>query len=117
MARSYKPKTPFNVPILLLIPTDTVKKGVKVKDFDEENAPQIFGSFRTFGGTEAVSDGVLSVIDTAIIETWYRPDITSACQIKLQLTGEKYEIVGTPENIDMRNQFLVIKVRHIGGNA
>ena len=72
-------------------------------------------SFKTYGGTETTSNDVLMVIDTAKIETWYRPDITSASQIRL---GSKvYEVMGEPENIEQRNQFLQFKVRGVKGGT
>lgn len=115
--RVYQTKAPFNVAMKLLIPTESLKKGTTVKTFDEENAPTIYGTFRTFGGTELVDNGVMTIIDTATISTWYRPDITAECRIKVLQTGEVYDIIGTPENIAMRNQFLQFKVRKAGGKA
>ena len=62
-------------------------------------------------------NGLYSVENTAVIETWYRPDIKSDCRIGVPQTGEIYEILGQPENIEMRNQYLKIKVRQIKGGA
>ena len=76
----------------------------------------IYCSFRTFGGTEKVVNGVLSVENTAVIETWYRPDIKSDCILR-DLNGVDYEILGTPENLNVRNQFMRIKIRAIQGGA
>ena len=67
-----------------------------------------FCSFRTFGGTEKNVNGVLVVEDTATIETWFTPEIKSDCNIEVD--GQQYEILGTPENINKRNQYLVFKV-------
>ena len=58
-----------------------------------------------------------SVVDTATIETWFRPDITSECAVYVPANGKAYQVEGSPENIQMRNQFLRIKVRCIGGGA
>ena len=77
----------------------------------------IYGSFKTFGGTDRVVDGLYSVEKTAVIETWYRPDITSDCRIGVLQTGEIYEILGEPENINLRNQYLRLKVKQIKGGA
>lgn len=118
MARNYRPITPFSVPMKLLIPTTTRVKGTPVKTYPEpENAPTIYGSFRTFGGTENFENNLYTIIDTATIETWYRPDITSDCRLYICATGDTYHVKGTPENIEMRNQFLQIKVEKIGGKA
>ena len=120
----YRPAYPFNVPVYLLTPTYTMDLGVKVKHYPDpgecteegKKKSLCFCSFRTFGGTETNSNGLLSVEDTAKIETWYRPDIKADCAIQTE-DGKRYEIIGTPENINMRNQFLVFKVRKIAGGA
>lgn len=115
---AYKPSFPFNVPMVLLIPTTTRVQGVAKKAFPAigEGVP-FNGSFRTFGGTENTSNGVYTVEATATIDTWYRPDITSDCRVAIAKTGQVYEIVSEPENIDMRNQFLQFRVRKVGGRA
>ena len=111
---SYKPSTPFSVTAELLIPTSSIVQGVPVKAFPAVGI--CFNcSFRTFGGTERDENGIYSVEDTAVLETWYRPDIKANCRVKVG--DEVYEIIGTPENIEMRNQYLKFKVRHIGGGA
>ena len=61
-------------------------------------------------------NGVYSVIDTASVTTWYRPDITANCRI-LREDGAIYEIINEPENIEMQNTFLQFKVRRVKGGA
>ena len=120
----YKPSLPYNVASFLLIPTYTQEMGVKVKHYlpPEELTEQVkenllfFCSFRTFGGTERESNGLYIIEDTATIETWFRPDRQGDCGMQLE-DGSRYEIIGTPENINMRNQFLKFKVRKITGGA
>ena len=117
MAASFRPSLPFSVPLLLLLPTITKSNGVRVKTYDNANGILIFGTFKTYGGTDQTIDGVYSVVDTAEIVTWYRPDITSDCVIALAESGARYEILGQPENIDRRNQFLKLKVQRVKGGA
>lgn len=115
---TYKPSVPYNVPLALMIPTYQNELGVNKKVYPEPcECPVIFGSFRTFGGTEKDVNGILAVENTAVIETWFRPDITSNCEICVLSTGAIYEIIGEPENISMRNQFLRFKVRGIKGGV
>lgn len=103
---------------MLLIPVNSDKVGVNKKTFPAvNNGILIYGSFRTFGGTDTESNGLLMVENTAVIETWYRPDIKSDCRIAVIETGEVFEILGSPENIQMRNQYLQIRVRGIRGGA
>lgn len=112
----YKAKTPFNVPMKILVPTWRVINGVRKKEYPKDG-DIIFGSFRTFGGTETFINGVYSNKRTAIVETLYRPDITSDCAILLADTGEIYEIIGEPEDIEMRHQYLKFKVEKIAGKT
>ena len=110
---SYRPKEPFTTVLELYNPTYETVKGVNVKNY--EYVDKINCSFKTYGGTESTSNNVLSVIDTANIETWYRPDITSASQVVL---GSKvYEVMGELENIEQRNQFLKFKIRSVNGGS
>ena len=142
MARTYKPQTPFDVPMKLLIPTSIVVKGVTKKIYaagvlgefsypfyinkDDPKefsritsfinlAPTIYGSFRTFNGTENMSNGVYTVFDTATVTTWWRPDIKADCQIYLCETGEIWNIISRPENIDMRHQYMQFRLQKVGG--
>lgn len=112
----FKPAFPYSTPIELLIPTYTRQKGVPVKAFPD-NGIRLNCSFKTYGGTETNVNDLYTVIDTARVETWYRPDITSECRIKLLPSGEVYEIIGKPENIDRRNQFIKFKVRAVKSGA
>lgn len=117
MAR-FKLSGPMSVPMVLLIPTYSKTYGVDTKTYpDISDGIPINGSFRTFGGTERDVNGVYSIENTATVETWYRPDIKSACRIVLPQTGEIYEILGEPENINMRNQYLRFKVHQVKGGA
>ena len=111
----YRPKEPFAVPMALYIPTTTTSKGSAKKTYPKTGV-QIFCRFRTFGGTETTVNGVLVVENTATVETWYRPDIKSDCVLK-DVSGLSYEILGTPEDIEQRHQFLRFKVRAIKGGA
>lgn len=113
----FKPQLPYTVPIELLTPEryETVK-GVRKPVFPESGS-RLNCSFKTYGGTENTQNGVYSVIDTANIETWYTPEIKADCRIKLLETGAIYEIIGEPENINMRNQYCKFKVRRIKGGA
>ena len=123
MARSYRHKTympsfPFNVAMKLLVPTTTMVKGVAKKVYsDPKTSSQFFGNFKTYGGTENFSNEVYTVFDTAMIETWYNPNITPDCQIYICETGKTYQIINEPEDINLRHQFLRFKVERVGGKA
>lgn len=112
----YKPKGPFSVPFKIGTPSVTTKKGVPTKTYTESETIY-YGTFRTFGGTESVKDGLYSVINTATLETWYTPDIKADSRIHLLQTDELYEVVGKPENIQMRNQYMLARLQAVTGGA
>lgn len=113
----YRPNYPYSATMLLITPTYVTSHGVTRKIYDEKNGKLIKVSFKTYGGTETTNNNVYTIIDTAIVETWFRTDIISDCHLKLLQTGVTYEIIGNVENIDMRNQFLKFKVKTITGGA
>lgn len=111
----YKPATPFNVPGQYFIRTgEQMVKGV-LKPVYDEIGTTFYCSFRTFGGTEVSNNGVTVIQDTATIETWFDPNITANC--KIVIGGVNYEILGVPENIEMRNKWLKFKIRSVRGGA
>lgn len=112
---SYRPSEPFTTPIELLNVSEVkTVRGVDVPVYTEKGET-IFCSFKTYGGTETTINGVLSVIQTANVETWYRPDITSSS--RLRLGSQTYEVMGEPEDIEQRHQFLKFKVRGVKGGT
>ena len=112
---SYRPNEPFITPIELINPTGTQTiKGVDKKIYPD-SGEVIWCSFKTYGGTETTANGVLTVVDTANVETWYRPDITTGSRIKL--AGKLYEVISVPEDIEQRHQFLKFKVRSVRGGS
>lgn len=113
--RDYKPSLPYTTPAEL-INSDGIEviKGVERNKYPE-TGEEIFCSYKSFGGTEIEKNGILSVLDTATVETWYRPDIIASSRLKIG--GRLYQVLGTPENINMRNQFCVFKVQAVRGGA
>lgn len=115
---NYRPSLDNTIPLLLLVPTYTTVSGVPTKSYPALNDGILFyGNFKTYGGTEREVNGLYSIEDTASIECWYRPDIKSDCRIGVPQTGAVYEVLGEPENVNMRNQFLKMKVRRYKGGA
>lgn len=98
---------------LLTPKAETQTLGVYRATYEDKGT--IFCNWKTYGGTEQTVDGVYSVMDTAIVTTWYRSDITSRC--RLQLGDAVYEIINEPENIEQQNRVLQFKVRRVKGGA
>ena len=107
--------------MIVLKPTVQKVAGVVKKTLpDLSEGILIYGTFKTYGGTrseEKTIDGLFSIEDTAYVETWFRPDITSDCVIALPNTDVRYEIINEPENINQRNQFLKFMIRRYKGGA
>lgn len=117
MARRFSVYAPFEAAMKLLIPTEKKDKGVVQKTFpDPKDITDVFfGSFRTYGGSENTSNDVITVFDTGEVQTWYNPSITSDCRIYLCDTGEVFDVISRPENINMRHQYMTFKVQKVGG--
>lgn len=117
----YKFSGPLSTRFALLIPTYTESHGVRTPAYpDAKDVPKALhfnGSFRTFGGSERNVNGLYVIEDTGTVETWYRPDIKADCHIAILPEGDEYEILGSPEDIDRRHQYLVLKVRRVAGGA
>lgn len=114
----FKPKAPFSVAMKLLIPTSVNDHGTTKKTFPKpEDAPVFFGSFRTFGGSEQTQNDVYTLVNTATVDTWFRPDIKADCRIYICDTSQTYEVISDPEDIELRHQYLQFKVRKVGGKA
>lgn len=105
----------MTTPMCLQIPKSETILGVAKKTYTDGDIVMV--NFKTYGGTESVSNDVLSVIDTAQITCWYRPDIKSDCRLKRMSDNAVFEILGEPENIEQRNMILSFKVRRVKGGA
>ena len=112
----------MTTPLQLQQPVTAVSYGANAKTYKNIKGV-VMANFKTFGGTEKNDNGIISVEDTAQVLCWYRPDIRGGCRVVL-LDGTEntdnpkcYEILGEPENIEMRNMFLKFKVRRVKGGV
>ena len=119
---NYVPDLSNSIPLIILTPTYKKVQGVEkltypsIQDAVKNKDNIFFGTFKTYGGTERDVNGIYSIEDTATIECWFRPDIKSNCRVGLE-TGEIYNILGEPENVSKRNQFLKFKVKRVKGGV
>ena len=119
----YRPDLSNMKPLLLLKPISyEQKQGVTKKIFlTLEEARKIednifFGTFKSYGGSEKIINGVYSIEDTATIECYFRDDIKSECRIALE-NDIVYEIINEPEDINLNHQYLKFKVKRVKGGA
>lgn len=102
----------------IVVPNLTNQQGRTIKDYtDPKERFAIFCNFKTYGGSEVVNNGVVMVMDTAEVITWYDPRIVSDCRLELAGSGAVYDIIGVPENIDQANVFMKFKVQRVKGGA
>lgn len=114
----YRPIEAAQMTTAMRLQTPTTEKtlGVSKKTWADVSGV-VMVNMKTYGGTERSDNGVLTVEDTAQIVCWYRPDIRSDCRLIRLSDGAAFDILGEPENIEMRNQFLKFKVRRVKGGA
>lgn len=119
----YKIKEPYTSTMYIRKPVTIKVKGVPEKTYTPcASSNKISCLFKTYGGTVHTSsseknvNGVIAVIDTATIETWYNEEITADCMLSFD-DNNNYEILGSPENIGKRNQTMIIKVKKVVGGA
>lgn len=106
----------MRTPAKLLIPNGTTKYNGVSRPAYPTDGDVIFINWKSYQGTETTVNGVYSILDTALVTTWYRPDITANCRLLLE-NGAVYEIMNEPENIEMQNQILMFKVQRVKGGA
>ena len=116
----FKPAKARNMttPVVLQTPSYTSVQGVNKKTYTD--AETLFVNWSSYGGTELNRDDMIVIEDTAQITTWYNPNITSGARLKRDdgtKNGAIYEIIGEPENYELRNQIMSFKVRRIKGGA
>lgn len=102
-------------PCMLQVPETSTVLGVPQKTYADSK--QFNCNWKSYGGTEVVSNDVLVIEDTATLVCWYDPDVQASCRVKRLTDGAVYEIVSEPENIEQRNMLLQFKVKRVKGGA
>ena len=112
----YRPKgiNELRTAVQLLQPAFKKYNGVNNPTYGN-SGEVIYCNFKSYGGTENAVNGVISYIDTALVTTWYRPDIKADCAIKLE-SGAIYRIISPPENVEEQGQYMTFKVERVKGS-
>ncbi len=101
----------------LLVPSLGPKvRGTQTYDWPQDG-PIFFANLKSYGGTERMANDLWVIEDTLMLTTWYRPDITANRRVQIMQTGAIYEIINEPENWELRNQFLVCKLKRVKGHG
>jgi len=73
------------------------------------------GKFKQKGTVEINANGLTVINDRTSFTTWYSNDI-EAHDI-LTINGADYQIIGTPENVEMRGRYIILTLDKISGGA
>jgi len=109
----------MTTPCMLQTVSESVVVGVTKKAYTD--GMQFLCNWKSYGGTEVNTNGVLAVEDTATLVCWYDPAFAAGCRIVRLADGKDaqgkwravYEIIGEPENIEQRNMILQFKVKRV----
>lgn len=96
---------------------ETVNNKGQVKKSYKESEETFFIAFSNFQGTEVQKDGVLTILETAVVCSPYDSKLKATDAIKLVDTGAIYEIISPPENWNMQNLFSIYKVQRLKGGV
>lgn len=106
----YVPSAVLNVPARIWRCRYKRINGVQ-KAVYEPDEDIIWLGAKSYGGTEKTIDGVYTVEDTIEFTAYYNPTLTSSDRIQLLGDDSFWEILNTPENVDMRGAFMKFKGR------
>ena len=87
--------------------------GRTVKTYKEVGT--VRGKFKQKGTAETNANGLTLINEKTTFTTWYKADLAAADI--LTINGVDFEIIGTPENVEMRSRYAVITLERIGGGA
>lgn len=103
----------MTTPIRIQRRQEAIVNGAPDISYVDANPALDFCNWKGRGGTESTQSGSLVVFDTAELTMWYRPDVTVQDRILLNDDPDlAYEVINV-ENVEMRNQFLILKVQRV----
>lgn len=112
---NYKPNgyQQLSTPVKLYKTVTARELGQIVKT--REYAALIYCNVKSYGGTNIVNGNELKIEDTLDLVTWYRPDITA--ETAVEIDGKMYEVIGAPEDVEMRHVWLKMKVKRVANGC
>ena len=111
----YKPANirEFITPAVHKKATSQIVNGRTVKAHTEVGT--IRGKFKQKGTAETTENGLTIINEKTTFTTWFKADIMAADI--LTIGGLDFEIVGKPENVEMRSRYMVLTLERVGGGA
>ena len=73
------------------------------------------GKFKQKGTAETNANGLTIINEKTTFITWYKADFAAADI--LTIGGVDFEIVGNPENVEMRSRYSVLTLERVSGGA
>ena len=73
------------------------------------------GKFKQKGTAETTANGLTIINEKTTFITWFKADFAAADI--LTINGVDFEIIGTPENVEMRSRYAVLTLERISGGA
>lgn len=110
----FVPSAILNVPARILHCTYKKVNGVNTEVYEPDEDVLWVGA-KSYGGTEKNVNDVYTIIDTMEFTCYYTSNIQSSDRLEILTDGSVWEILNTPENIDMRGAFMKIKCRRWHG--
>ena len=107
----------FHTTITLKTPTITADAGgaQKVTYANFATKPNVFAKVVFAHGFEAVTSDAQKSIQRVLVTIRYRNDVDATKAISLN--GEVWKIIGTPDNIQNRNQYLEFQAELVKGTV
>lgn len=111
----YKPANirEFITPAVHKKATSQLVDGRTVKGFTEVGT--VRGKFKQKGTAETNANGLTVINEKTTFITWFKADFAAADIITIG--GVDFEIVGNPENVEMRNRYAVLTLERVSGGA
>ena len=111
----YKPANirEFVTPAIHKKATSVTVKGRTIKTYTEVGT--VRGKFKQKGTAETQANGLTVINEKSTFTTWFKVDFEA--KDILTINGVDFEIIGTPENVEMRSRYSVLTLERIGGGA
>lgn len=109
----YKVQDRLTTPIALFKQEKISVNGRVESLYSKVSNEVVWCSWKSYGGTESVIDGLSVFKDTATIECRYNPSICQNDIIENLITHNKYKIITVPDDINQMHQFLRFKVERL----
>lgn len=107
----YKANLPYKVKAQWLVPVMTKVNGVNKISYSDG---EFFGChMKTYGGREQTVNDVYNIIEQWTVETYYDPRVNGQYRIRLLHDNSVWELLNSPENVEMSNKFMLMKIERV----